>query len=598
MCPSALTEDRTLIATADILDEAPDRITILCDYRLKDQVKAVPGARWNTVTRHWTVPLSWTACLAMRAEFGKGLVIGETLRAWAKAVGVTKGELNAMRPSMGPALDGEGIVPGWDALYDYQQVDAVAIYTAEKYLLLNEVGTGKSRSALAGLSLIQHHNGDAFPVLIAAPKSMLRTWEREIMPFFPAASVSIIDGTPTKVHKALEPGFDFYIIAWDSLRKYSRLAGYGSTSLTAEEKMPKELNALGFNTVILDECHRSKNPTAKRTRAAWFLAHECNYRIGLTGSSIQDTVEDLYGLLHGLFPDEYPTKSSYVERWCLQEWNTWGGRDIVGIRPDRADEFYTNFNACTRRITKEVALPFLPPCVEEIRWVTLAPKARKAYNAMRDTFMAELTDGSIVASENQLVRAGRLIQMANAELSAIPDEDGSFEIPADAHSDKVDQFITDLTEGDFGEAAIVVFSDLLGVLDIVQERLLKAKIEFVRIDGSVTGIDRQAAMDTFQDGKAKICLLTRAGGEGITLTAASVMVRLVRSWSYTVHQQVAARVHRIGSEVHESILYVDYITEDTLEEGVVVRLNAKEARATEALTAGELRSLLDVRLVS
>lgn len=577
----SLVEDRTLLATADILAETPARITVLCDYRLKDQVKAIPGARWAVDTRRWSVPLSWTSCLALRSEFGKALVIGAALRAWAGAESLRKSSLFDLHPLMDMDTCGSlPELPGFADLYPHQQVDALAISIAEQYQLFNHVGTGKSRSALAGMALLQHNGNTVFPALIAAPKSMLRTWGREIAGFFPDATVSLLEGTPSKIKTALEPGFDFYVIGWESMRKYTRLASYGSTPLTADEKTLKELNALGLQTFIADEDHRVKNPTAKRTRAAWFLAHSCRYRIGLTGTPIQDTVEDLYGLLHMLLPHEYPTKSGFVDRMCEQSWNEWGGRDIIGIRPDRTDEFYGNFNAVSRHITKEMALPFLPPKVEEIRWVTLGPKARKAYNAMRDTYVAELMDGSMLASENQLVRAGRLVQMANSEL--IIDKDTG-EVSSTGISDKVTAFMDDLNEGDFEGHQIIVFSDLLDVLDTLQEKLVKAKIDFVRIDGSVTGENRQAAIDAFQAGKVPICMLTRAGGEGITLTAASVMVRLVRSWSYIVHQQVEARCHRIGSEIHESILYVDYVSEATIEEGMLVRLNAKRARATDAL---------------
>lgn len=572
-----------LPALADISEDGL-RITVECDYRCKDQIKAVPGARWDTTLRQWTVPLSWTACLALRAEFGDGLTIGEELREWA----AEQKALKAMLADMHSRLTSSASVLSsgdFDRLYEHQKVDALAISAAERYLLLNGTGTGKTWSALAGLRLI---GSSVFPVLIVAPKSMLRTWEREIGGFFPGRSVSVIAGTAAACRKALEPGSDFYVVAWDSLRKYSRLKGYGSISLSADEKTDKELQALGLQAIVLDECHRAKNPTSKRTRAAWAVAHGCSIRLGMTGSPIQDTVEDLFGLLHLLRPDEYPSKTSYLDRYCETDWNLWGGRDVTGIREDRAAEFYANFRAISRQITKEMGLPDLPPKLEEIRWVQMTPTMKKAYNSMRNNYIAELSDGSVLVSENQLVRAGRLMQLANAEMHE--DEDGVFHMTDKCP--KVDQFMEDLIEGDYGEEQIVVFSDSIDILDACEKKLVAAGITFVRIDGSVTGDMRQAAMDVFQAGEARICLLTRAGGEGITLTAASVMVRLFRSWSYIVHQQVEDRVHRIGSERHESVLYVDYIMEGTIEEAQMIRLNAKDARAKEALQPSELLTML------
>ena len=87
-------------------------------------------------------------------------------------------------------------------------------------------------------------------------------------------------------------------------------------------------------------------------------------------------------------------------------------------------------------------------------------------------------------------------------------------------------------------------------------------------------------------------MFTRAGGEGITLTAAGTLVRLYRSWSYTVHQQVEDRVHRIGSERHSSVTIIDYLTENTVEEQQITRLMAKEARAQEVLRDADLLKML------
>lgn len=150
-------------------------------------------------------------------------------------------------------------------------------------------------------------------------------------------------------------------------------------------------------------------------------------------------------------------------------------------------------------------------------------------------------------------------------------------------------------EGDYDDESIVVFSDSRQLIELCAEALRKKDIEFVSITGDVTGDERKAAMDTFQAGSVPICLLTRAGGEGITLTEASTMVRLFRSWSLTVHQQVEDRVHRIGSEKHDLIRYVDYLVEDTVEPGQMARVNDKEARSSDVLRDGELLEILKAK---
>lgn len=580
---------------AEISEDNPERIKVDIPYRMIDRIKAVPGARWNTKAREWTVPKAWTACLALRAELGEYLKVGSDLNAWAATVAAQKNAIRALRGVVEGVELPEGFEddPGLQGLYPHQKIDAQAILrSGGRFLLNNGMGTGKSRSALAGLRLLQLTEQDVFPTLIVAPVSMLRVWEDEIRHVFPDAEVRVADGTPTKIRKALTPGADFYVLGWDTIRKYTRLSPHPKVKLTDNEKLEAELNALDLKMLIADEAHRAKSVVAKRTRAAFFLAERIPHFIGLTGSPMQDTPEDLFALLHMTEPSEYPTRTSFNDRFIQYDWNMWGGREPVGLLPHREDEFYNNFNAVARRVTKDMVLDFLPEKVHEIRYVSLPAPHRKAYQDLEKTF-ATVLEESVLTVDNHLTLALRLLQLANAMGDMVYDEDPApkYVMTADK-SPKVDAFVDDYVNGDYDGEQIVVFSDSYQLLTLVKAALVKNKIQFVEISGAVTGDERKAAVDAFQAGEFPICLLTRAGGEGITLTAARTMVRLFRSWSLTVHQQVEDRVHRIGSEVHESIRYVDYLVEGTVEEGQMVRLNEKESRFKDTLKDGELLTMV------
>jgi SNF2 family DNA or RNA helicase len=581
----------TTLARVDIDPDKAGRIAVWSDYRVKDAVKAVPGAKWDADLRRWTVPLTWPSCISLRAQLGDALAIEPDLNEWAYKVRAEKEVLRALhRDIEGDTLPDFTVLPGFEALYPYQRVAAYAISQAGSYGLFDQTGTGKSRSSLAGLAVAQHLGGEIFPMLILAPKSMLGTWAREEVPnYFPDAVVSIVAGTPTATKKALEPGADIYVTTYDTLRRYSRHAPYPTVKLTDEEKTDKELNAIGFKSTIADECHRVKNPASKQTRALWHVSAGANYRVGLTGTPMQDTPEDLWAIMRYLSPEEYPTKTAYVERYLDVTWNLWGGREIKGLNPAHADEFINNLETRYRRVTKDAVLKFLPPKVYEVRWVELPPKMRKAYDAMKKVMVAELESGDVLAAKSPLERAGRLTQLANASGEIDPDT-GEFRMGLP--SPKIDAFMDDVTNGDYDGQQVVVFSDSRQLIDLLSEVMTKKKIAHVSITGSVVGDDRDAARDMFQSGAVQFILLTRAGGEGITLTAASTMVRLVRAWSYIVHTQSEDRVHRIGSERHESISYIDYIVEGTVEEGQIARLNAKGARAQEVLRDEELLELL------
>lgn len=576
----------TLTATAE-LDHSIWRIVVDTPFVAKDAVKAVPGARWNTALKKWTTPVSWTACLALRAEYQSGLTIGDELHAWALDVADRKQAIFDLRAKIEDTSTPIPPLPGFETLLSHQWVDAQLIATAHSFLNLNETGTGKTRSVGAGLSLLKEHGHEIFPVLVVAPKSVVINWKMELELLFPSADIRVVQGTPSKIRKAMEPGGHFYIMGWDSLSKYSRLAPFGSISLSEKEKEPKEIQSLGFRTFVADEIHRAKNPKSKRTRAAWAAAEDAHYRIGLTGTPIQETPEDMYGVLRCLFPNEYPTKTGFVDRYLNVDWNLWGGREITGIKPATKDEFFKILDGLSRRLTKEVVLPFLPEKVQEDRWVTLPPKVRKAYDEMKDTLRTQLEEGTLDA-ENAMVQAGRLLQLANSygEL----DPDGKFIMTEP--SPKVDAFIEDAEEGDYDGSQVVVFSDSRQLASRLAERMAYKKMSFVEINGDVTGEDRQKAVDSFQAGEVQYCILTRAGGEGITLTAADTMVRLYRPWSRTVFDQVEDRVHRIGSEKHEVVVYRDYKTLDSIEIGQWARLMAKGAAAQEVLRDDEILELI------
>lgn len=578
-------------ANADIHTTDPSRIQVLASFHVKDKIKAVQGAKWNNDERVWTVPLSWPACLALRTEFGDDLVIGPALREWAQATAQIKKAALALRGNMtGDPGIGKGL-PGFAELFPHQRVDAEGIFLARRYLLMNETGTGKSRSALAGLSLLRAGGVDIFPLLIIAPKSILINWSREVEGFFPGADVRVCSGTPAKVRKALEPGGDVYVIAWGSLRSYSRQAPYGSTEIKPEDRADKELQKIGFKAAVCDEVHRGKSGKAQWTRAAWQATKPCETVISMTGTPLQESVQDLWAVLRLTAPADYPTKSGYMERFVNVEENYWGGREVVGLKDRTRDEFFKNFDAMSRRVTKDVALD-LPDKMYEVRWVQLPPKNRKAYEQMLKTLMAEL-DSGVIMSSNVLVRGSRLMQMANATCDITAE--GALKMMEP--SPKIDAFMQDLADGDFDGQQLAIFSDSRQLADLLVAQMIKKKYQVVCINGDSTTAERQEAVDLFQGGHAQHIVFTRAGGEGMTLTAASTMVRLVRPWSYIVYKQAEDRTHRIGSEIHDKIVYVDYITEDTVEEGQMVKLNNKEANAQEILRdADSLREIINLKL--
>lgn len=549
-----------------------NRIYITSERSDQERCKLIPGCRWDRTAQQWHVAKSWAACKQLRAVFGFRLEIGPNLLAWAQQeVSQRIAPSLALRDAL-EVNDSSGLHPD---LYDFQRAGALFLLTARHALLGDPMGAGKTIQVLAAAQAAQ-----TVPALIICPSSMKRTWGRETEKWWPGVPVYVVEGTAIKRAKILSdamknPGV--VIINWESVRLHSRLSAYGSIALSDKEKELKELNQIPFKLVVADEAHRMKDPTTKQTRAVWAVGQNASvqYRWALTGTPITNQPDTLYPILHFLDPEEWPSKTKYVERYCLASLNIWGAMDIFGIKPEMEEEFYSIFDPRFRRMPKEVILPQLPPIVFERRYVEMGAKQKKAYESMVENLVAEMSDGSLVIASNPISQLTRLTQYASAYTELT--EDG---VKLTDPSCKLDQLMEDLE--DINEP-VVVFAQSRQLIRMAAARMEKAKLAYVIIEGGQSPDVRQNAIDAFQEGKVDVILVViAAGGVGITLTRARVAIFLQRSWSYVDQQQAIGRVHRIGSEVHESVVIVDYITSGTIEEGQLAVLAGK-ADSLEAI---------------
>jgi SNF2 family DNA or RNA helicase len=558
-------------------------------------MNTIPGCRWSHKQNGWTLPLGWAGCLALRSTFRDSLEIGDDLAKWA-----SDEVANRINPSMHlrTALDAEGS----PALYGYQRAGVAFLATAKRALCADEMGTGKTRQALMALQLLYMQGTNPFPTLIVAPNSTKISWRREAETVWPGLEVQVIKGSAAQRRKQLETPAHIYVMNWESVRGHSRLAPYGSVSLarcvecggedprvTIQrcEVHQRELNQLKFNSVICDEAHRMKDPKAKQTRALWAATGDADIRIALTGTPIASTPDDLWTILHWISPEEWPARSRFIERMLEVSYNAFGAPTVIGVKPHMQEEFFAALDPRMRRMPKSVVLKHLPPMLYERRDVEMTPKQKKAYHQMLDQMVAELDDENIVVTTSPLVRVTRLLQFASSYATLEREwnerrEEWEDHVILAEPSCKIDAFMNDLE--DFGDDQIVVFAVSKQLINLLSKKLEKKGIAHGLITGDQNTDERQAYMDEFQAGKIKYMLCTvAAGGTGITLTKARVAVFLQRSWSMIDNIQAEARVHRIGSEQHDSVVIVDYVTAGTLEETVIGAVEQKSNRLEEIL---------------
>jgi SNF2 family DNA or RNA helicase len=608
----------------DIDPELPTKVRFDGPYKYNERIKIVPGTKFSAprsadgkskLDMAWRATLSWQLCLALRTTFGTDLEIGPRLREWA-------GEYrkSVVEPALKLRMATDEDIPGFEHLFPYQRAGVKFMAVTGRALLTDGMGAGKTASSISALRYMHEHQGrDVFPALIVAPNSTLLSWQREIDKWWPGHTSIVVKGSMGQRRKLLETPADFYIINWEGLKAHSRLAPYGNVALklcvecggedpkiTAARchKHKKELNAIDFKAAIADEVHRAIDGKSQQTRALKAATASTPIKLALSGTPISSNPGDLWSPLNWLMPEAYPSRTNFVDRFMELAFNPWGGQEIIGLRANMEPEFYGGIDPHLRHMPKDYVLSFLPPIVYERRDVDMAPKQAKAYKQMKDQMIADL-DGDLLVTTSPLTQATRLLQLASSygEIDEVqvpvtdPDTGETYtarrqHLRLTDPSCKLDAFMDDLP--DFGDESVVVFAVSRQLIELLSGRLEKAGIKHGLITGAQSMDERQVHMDDFQAGRTKLILVTTAaGGTGITLTKGSIAVFLQRPWSAIESNQAEARVHRIGSEQHDVIRIIDYITTDTTEPLVFAALEKKDMHLEKIIRSKEaLRIML------
>jgi SNF2 family DNA or RNA helicase len=250
---------------------------------------------------------------------------------------------------------------------------------------------------------------------------------------------------------------------------------------------------------------------------------------------------------------------------------------VLGIKPHMEDEFQRTNSHHMRRMLKARVLPWLPPVINERRDLEMSTKQKKAYDQMRDLMIADLESGEALSAPSVLTQTLRLLQFASSYANIVVDEKtGEPRAVLSEPSCKVDSLMDDIKNGDFGDDSVAVCAVSRQLIELLSAAMTKANIPHGLITGAQNEDERQQSIDDFQSGAKKWILFTaQAGGVGVTLTAARRLIMLQRPWSLVDHKQALDRVHRIGSEIHDSIMITDYVTEGTIEERVIEVLETK-----------------------
>lgn len=507
-------------------------------------------------------PTSWAVVVQLAATFSASWRTGPTLTDWVRAELLARMDLDGGLTVAPPA----GLTP-----YPWQVSGARLIAATGTAYLNDEAGTGKTVTTVLGLVERAAAGHAVFPALVVCPASVITHWVRTFNDWAPWVRVAPWTGSPD-FRRRLMHHHDVYVVSYETCRRDAR----------DDTQARSPLVHLRAETVIIDESHRIKASASKQTLAVQRLARKATNVIPLTGTPIAHSVRDVHTTLEAMDHGAWPSAERMIARYADTRPMDYGDDEVLGLNPGRAAEFWDCLLGQYRRVAKADVLAHLPPKRHTVEYVEMPEPWRSTYDAYEQDMLAELPDGGELDAFTVLDQVRHLTSLASAPgdvetwyTSEVDPETGlEYEkrhqriiLKDDPPGWKVDKLIEVM--GRYPGQPIVTAAPSKQLMVLAGARASAAGYRVGYIVGGQTKTQRQTAIDGFQNGDLDlVCATTGAGGVGLTLTAASVLVLLQRPWGLVESSQMEDRLHRIGAEVHEHIDVVDVVAQRTVESRV------------------------------
>ena len=485
-------------------------------------------------------------------------------------------------------------VPEFDGkLYSFQKIGAGKIIDEEIDLLNDEMGLGKTIQVLAATAVLRRRaikRGRDYRVLVVCPNSAKFNWYNESTEKF-GLDAQVVHGTRVERAMQIEKRAEITIVNFEAIRaKAIHEDNNPRKKIVGWDFANPELFDFEYDFVIVDEYHRIKTPTAQVTRG--FFQLRGKRWLCMSGTPILNRPEEIWSVLHKLYPDEFPQFEAFQNTIAIME----GGR-IVAYRPEPMAELRKFLQEISLRRRKDQVLKDLPKVVTAARSVELTREARRLYNRIVDEFILELEDGTITNIMGALPQITRLKQACfSPELYG-----GSRE---SAKINELKEIVAELVEN--GEKAII-FSQWSRATRIIQRELEAYNPAYVT--GEINLRNRQEEIRRFnRDDDCKLYIGTiDANREAINLGVATYVIFTDKGWTPAGNDQAIGRSAAGGLRGLEALATTVHVielqAEDTFEQRVEALLNRKRAlfdrtierdggRQIEKITLQNIRDIL------
>jgi len=423
-------------------------------------------------------------------------------------------------------------------------------------ILADDMGLGKTLQVLT--FILSEKQEQDIPSLVIVPTSLVYNWQQEVQKFTPDLKVTIVSGNPNERQEQLKEMSTSDIVV---------------TSYALIKRDIKFYEHITFKYCFIDEAQNIKNPNTlsakavKKIRAKGYFA--------LTGTPIENTLTELWSIFDFLMPGYLQTHKLFVKKFESPIVKDRDGKALMELR-----RYIKPF--IMRRMKKAV-LKELPEKIESKMINEMSPEQTKLYAAWmlqaKNEFENEMLSNGFAKSQIKILSLlTRLRQVCCHPSLFIENYLGG--------SGKLDM-LTELVEGAVaGGHRILLFSQFTGMLAIIKQELEARNIRYHYLDGSTKGEERIQLVNSFNAGDKDVFLISlKAGGTGLNLTGADMVIHYDPWWNPAVEDQATDRAYRIGQK--NSVQVFRLITKNTIEEKIYELQQKKREMIDSLIKPGE-----------
>lgn len=407
-------------------------------------------------------------------------------------------------------------------------------------VLADEMGLGKTVQAIA---FLLSEKGKR--TLIVAPTSLIYNWKNEFTKFAPSMKIQLLHGDKNEREEILSDLKEYDVV----------LTTYGT--LKNDEEKYKDIK---FDYCILDEGQNIKNPLAQNTKSVKNIKAENKFI--LTGTPIENNLIELWSIFDFIMPGYLDTVNNFKSKFVN--------------RDDSAIELQKYIKPFMLRRLKKDVITELPEKIEKNHYIELTKEQQKVYASYVEDIKNKMENSEF--SDDKITIFSyltRLRQLCLDPSVVIEDYNGK--------SGKIEEAVSIIQDSILDNHKILLFSQFTKVLKNISERLSKSDIEHFYLDGSTNAAKRLKLVEEFNNSDTtKVFLISlKAGGTGLNLTSADIVIHFDPWWNPAVEEQATDRAHRIGQKNVVQVLKL--ISEGTVEDKILTLQEKKKKLIKDVL---------------